>query len=240
MSFCSKSARPRASRASARPPPSLIGCVALTWRPLSNGSPPSTALSNGTLPPSSPPPPCFTARRNAPSACFHFPACRNNLPISASRALSVMFTLNAVPKACSASSTRPLSSATKHRYPHTLAFVWSKTFASASAASAPSRSPSRSMAIPAPSQVDAHGHRRHPAMYTPRASPSLPAARSVFPRLRMSLSDAGGLGPALSAIACEYASSASPSRDSEACRSPRSSKARGSVASTDSASMMWP
>mmetsp|Transcript_38668 Transcript_38668/g.95932 ORF Transcript_38668/g.95932 Transcript_38668/m.95932 type:complete len:218 (+) Transcript_38668:492-1145(+) len=151
-----------------------------------------------------------------------------------------MFTLNAMPSACSASAARaPCSSATRHRYPHTLALVWSRMLASASAASAPSRSPARSMVTPAPSQVDAHGHTPHAAMNTPLASACLPATSSVAPRLRCSFRLPGAaLLP--SAMACVYASSASATRPSEACKSPSSSNARGSVASMDRASMRWP
>ena len=159
------------------------------------------------------PAPRFTARRSAPSACLHLPRSRKSVPTSASRRASRRSVLNADPNAASASSTRSARSATTHRYPHTFGLDASRMFASASAASAPSRSPPRSIATAAPSHVDARGHISHAARYTPRASSSFPSAKSAAPRRRNSLSDAGGRSsPPVRAMACAYASSASADR----------------------------
>ena len=162
---------------------------------------------------------------------------------SASVSTSSTPRLNAALVARSASSIRggSATSETIARYAHALGLEASSTFASASAASAPSASPSRSIAAPRPIHADAHGRISHAAANTPRASENLPFFSKHPPRFRNSFSDAGGLPLCpLHAMACVYASSASENRRSCACASPSSSNGRGSVASIPSASAMKP
>ena len=92
---------------------------------------------------------------------------------------------------------------------------------------------------PRANQVDAHGHISHPASNVALASARSPFSVNALPRLRMSLREAGGrpFASPVHAIACVYASTASAKLPSFVCKSPRSSKGLGSVASTARASI---